>query len=263
VVSLLRAAGAVIMGKTVTTEFATRTPGKTRNPHDPAHTAGRLVERVGRGGRSEHGPAGARQPDHRLDDPARLVLRRVRSQADARADPAPRHVPAFAHARSRRPVRANDRGTSRSCLEELATHDERGSRLAPTRPRALSRPWPRGASARPHVRVRKSSLWDRVDTDAREAFAELVADLGDRVEEVELVTPTDEVLGWQRAIGGAEIAINLGREWDKGRDKLSPALRARIEHGREVRAMDYLAGPWPHSRAQREPTDVRAGYARS
>src|SRR4029453_9922607 len=40
VVSLLRAAGAVILGKTVTTEFATRTPGKTRNPHDPAHTPG-------------------------------------------------------------------------------------------------------------------------------------------------------------------------------------------------------------------------------
>src|SRR3989442_4497176 len=40
VVSLLRAAGAVIMGKTVTTEFATRTPGKTRNPHNSGHTPG-------------------------------------------------------------------------------------------------------------------------------------------------------------------------------------------------------------------------------
>jgi len=40
VVALLRAAGAIILGKTVTTEFATRTPGKTRNPHDPAHTPG-------------------------------------------------------------------------------------------------------------------------------------------------------------------------------------------------------------------------------
>src|SRR2546426_6989122 len=40
VVSLLRGAGAVIMGKTVTTEFATRHPGKTRNPHNPAHTPG-------------------------------------------------------------------------------------------------------------------------------------------------------------------------------------------------------------------------------
>src|SRR3989442_12925618 len=40
VVTMLRAAGAVIMGKTVTTEFATRTPGKTRNPHNAAHTPG-------------------------------------------------------------------------------------------------------------------------------------------------------------------------------------------------------------------------------
>ena len=40
VVSLLRAAGAVILGKTVTTEFATYAPGKTRNPHNPDHTPG-------------------------------------------------------------------------------------------------------------------------------------------------------------------------------------------------------------------------------
>src|SRR5262245_11398009 len=32
VVSLLRAAGAISMGQTVTTELATRTPGKPRNP---------------------------------------------------------------------------------------------------------------------------------------------------------------------------------------------------------------------------------------
>ncbi len=40
VTAMLRGAGAVILGKTVTTEFATRQPGKTRNPHDPAHTPG-------------------------------------------------------------------------------------------------------------------------------------------------------------------------------------------------------------------------------
>ncbi|HTO13534.1 MAG TPA: amidase, partial [Candidatus Binatia bacterium] len=40
VARMLRAAGAIVMGKTVTTEFATRAPGKTRNPHDPGHTPG-------------------------------------------------------------------------------------------------------------------------------------------------------------------------------------------------------------------------------
>ncbi|MBT4043999.1 MAG: amidase, partial [Rhodospirillaceae bacterium] len=39
-VGKLREAGAVIMGKTVTTEFAFMSPGKTANPHDPAHTPG-------------------------------------------------------------------------------------------------------------------------------------------------------------------------------------------------------------------------------
>ncbi|MEX0840731.1 MAG: amidase, partial [Xanthobacteraceae bacterium] len=39
-VARLRAAGAVIMGKTVTTEYAYFSPGKTRNPHDPARTPG-------------------------------------------------------------------------------------------------------------------------------------------------------------------------------------------------------------------------------
>src|SRR2546425_10249123 len=40
VVRVLRAAGAVILGKTVTTECAYFAPGKTRNPHNPEHTPG-------------------------------------------------------------------------------------------------------------------------------------------------------------------------------------------------------------------------------
>jgi Asp-tRNA(Asn)/Glu-tRNA(Gln) amidotransferase A subunit family amidase len=39
-VALLRMAGATILGKTVTTEFANRFPGATVNPHNPAHTPG-------------------------------------------------------------------------------------------------------------------------------------------------------------------------------------------------------------------------------
>jgi Asp-tRNA(Asn)/Glu-tRNA(Gln) amidotransferase A subunit family amidase len=39
-VAAIRNAGGVVMGKTVTTEFATSHPGRTRNPHDAAHTPG-------------------------------------------------------------------------------------------------------------------------------------------------------------------------------------------------------------------------------
>lgn len=40
VVASLRAAGAIVLGKTVTTELAFFGPGKTRNPHDPQRTPG-------------------------------------------------------------------------------------------------------------------------------------------------------------------------------------------------------------------------------
>ena len=39
-VAAVRAAGAIVLGKTVTTEFAYFQPGKTRNPHDLRHTPG-------------------------------------------------------------------------------------------------------------------------------------------------------------------------------------------------------------------------------
>jgi Asp-tRNA(Asn)/Glu-tRNA(Gln) amidotransferase A subunit family amidase len=126
-------------------------------------------------------------------------------------------------------------------LEQLVGYDERDP---DTRPRPRVR---YGAVAAeeppipPMLAFVKTSLWDRVDADAREAFAELVDHLGDRVEEVELLAASDETLEWHRLISEAEIAVNLRREWDRGRDRLSAALRARIERGRDVRAMDYLA----------------------
>jgi amidase len=38
--ALPKAAGGILLGKTVTTEFANRRPGPTANPHDPAFTPG-------------------------------------------------------------------------------------------------------------------------------------------------------------------------------------------------------------------------------
>src|SRR5881628_1645064 len=98
VVAMLRAAGAVIMGKTVTTEFAVRAPGKTRNPHNPAHTPGG----------SSSGSAAAVATGM---EPAGVVLRRLRPEADAWPRPAPRDVPALAHARPCRSARAHHRGS--------------------------------------------------------------------------------------------------------------------------------------------------------
>ena len=84
-VALLRAAGAVIMGKTTTTELAVYTPDQDAQPASSGAHAGRLVERLGGGGGRWDGAARHRLADQRLGRPAGRLLRRLRLQADARA----------------------------------------------------------------------------------------------------------------------------------------------------------------------------------
>jgi Asp-tRNA(Asn)/Glu-tRNA(Gln) amidotransferase A subunit family amidase len=86
----------------------------------------------------------------------------------------------------------------------------------------------------------KTPMWERADEDTREGFAEIFEHLGGQVEEVELFPSAAEAWQWHQTIMGAEMARNLEREWTKSRDLLSGQLRALIEHGREVRAADYL-----------------------
>jgi Asp-tRNA(Asn)/Glu-tRNA(Gln) amidotransferase A subunit family amidase len=239
VASRLRAAGAVIMGKTVTTEFATRAPGKTRNPHHPGHTpggsssgsaaavaAGMVPLALGsQTGGSTIRPA-AYCGVYGLKPTHGLIPRHGMFQLSRTLD----HVGLFA--RSVEDVAL--------LLEELVGHDERDP---DTRPRARIS-YHELAVAEPPLAPMfafvKTSLWDQVDADAREAFAELVASLGDRVEELELVTPAAETTAWHRTIMTAEVALNLHREWQTGRQHLSDSLRSTIEEGQNVRALDYL-----------------------
>ena len=59
------------------------------------------------------------------------------------------------------------------------------------------------------------------------------------MEEVELLPSAAEAWQGQRTIMDAEVAVNLDREWGRGREGLSPSLRAQIERGRTVTAFDY------------------------
>ena len=238
VVTRLRAAGAVIMGKTVTTEFATRTPGKTRNPHDPAHTPGGSssgsAAAVGASmvplalGSQTTGstirPAAycgvyALKPTHGL------ISRRGMFMLSRTLD----HVGLFARSVDDLALLAG----------ELAGHDEGDP---DTRPRARI-PFVEIAAEEPPLEPMfaflRTPLWDRTDPDSKAAFGELVEELGDRVEEIELLPSAAQVWEWHAAVGGAEIALNLRHEWETGRDRLSAALCERIERGRAVSALDY------------------------
>jgi Asp-tRNA(Asn)/Glu-tRNA(Gln) amidotransferase A subunit family amidase len=238
VVASLRAAGAVIMGKTVTTECAYFTPGKTRNPHNPEHTPGGSSSGSAASVGAQMVPlalgsqtAGsvirpgafcgvyAFKPTHGLI-PRSGVLQLSRTLD---------HIGLFA------------RSVEDLALlgEQLVGYDERDP---DTRPRARP-PLREVANEEPPIPPTlafiKTPHWERVDADAKEAYAELVDALGDRVEEVELFPSAREAWDWQRTIMEAEMAANLEPLWLAGKERLSDRLRALMERGRETRAIDY------------------------
>jgi Asp-tRNA(Asn)/Glu-tRNA(Gln) amidotransferase A subunit family amidase len=238
VVAMLRAAGAVMLGKTVTTECAYFAPGKTRNPHNPEHTPGGSssgsAAAVAAGmvplalGSQTNGstirPASfcgvyGYKPTHGLI-PRHGILELSRSLD---------HVGLFARSIDDIALLA----------EQLAGHDERDP---DTRPRARV-PFQKISSEEPPIdpllAFVKTPHWERVDAESKEAFSELLEALGDRVEEVELFPSAAEAWDWHKTIMETEMAANFEREWQSGRDKLSSQLRSLIERGREVRAIDY------------------------
>jgi Asp-tRNA(Asn)/Glu-tRNA(Gln) amidotransferase A subunit family amidase len=238
VVKMLRAAGAVMLGKTVTTECAYFSPGKTRNPHDLERTPGGSSSGSAAAVSAAMVPlALGSQTNGSTIRPAAfcgvygfkpthgLIPRSGILQLSRTLD----HVGLFARSIEDIALLA----------EELVGYDE----LDPdTRPRARQ-PFRDICLAQPPIEPTlafiKTPQWERMDAEAKEAFEELVEALGDRVEEVDLFPSAGEAWDWHKTIMDAEMAANLEREWTQGRDKLSPQLRALIERGREVRAVDY------------------------
>lgn len=237
-VAMLRAAGAVIMGKTVTTEFAAQAPGKTRNPHNPERTPG------GSSSGSAAAVAAGMVPLAVGSQTNGSVIRPAAFCGVLGFKPThgliPRHgMLTLSRTLDQVGVFARTIADLALLAGQLAGYDERDP---DTRPRARI-PFVEVAAEEPPLPPMfafvKTHHWGRAGEEMKEAFGELIEHLGDRVEEVELFPSAAEAWEWHRTIMEAEMAANLEREWKEGRDRLSGSLRAQLERGREVRAVDY------------------------
>jgi amidase len=83
-IALGRKAGALLLGKTVTTEFANQYPGKTRNPFDPTRTPGGSSSGSAAAVGDCMVPFGNRHPDDRLHNSSRFFLRYIRLSSHLR-----------------------------------------------------------------------------------------------------------------------------------------------------------------------------------
>lgn len=238
VVGLLRQAGAIIMGKTVTTELAVYSPGKTRNPHDTQRTPGG----------SSSGSAAAVA--------ARMVPLAVGTQTNgSMIRPASYcgvvgYKPTYG-AVSRRGVLAQSppldqvgvfaRSVTDAALlaQTLMVFDDRDPAMRPSAGKRLVDSAAADPPSAPRFAFVKTPVWDQAAADTRQAFAELCQRLGPQVEEVTLPGLFAHAVDRHRTIMEADLAKSFASEYDRGKNLLSSTLTQMIERGRQVPAVDY------------------------
>ncbi len=237
-VALLRRAGAVILGKTVTTELAVYAPGKTRNPAAPGHSPGG----------SSSGSAAAVA--------AGMVPLAVGSQTNGSTiRPAsycgvvgykPTHGLASLRGGLAQSTFLDTIGVFAGNVADAALigdvlmgFDDRSPAM-PRRARSnLSETAAAEAPVPPRLAFVRTPLWDRLEAGAAKAFEDFAGRFPGVVREAALPEWTAQGLDWHRTIHEADIARSLAALYERGRDRLSPMLRGMIERGQAHRAVAY------------------------
>ncbi len=229
-VAKLRQAGAVIMGKTVTAEFAFVTPGETTNPHDPDHTPGGSSSGSAAAVAAGHVPlALGSQTNGSVIRPASFCgivgLKPSRGMISR-------------HGVLRTSETLDQIGGFARTLEDIALLTDALTGYDAADEATYARPKPNfSEGSREEAPVEPSLAWlelpyyERLTDDARSGFAELREALGDLVEEVAYPDSLGDVIDHHQVIHEYEVRRNLADAYEKAPDQISPQLMEKIEHG--------------------------------
>jgi Asp-tRNA(Asn)/Glu-tRNA(Gln) amidotransferase A subunit family amidase len=239
IVARLRAAGAIILGKTVTTECAFMHPGKTRNPHNGAHTPG------GSSQGSAAAVAAGMVPLSIGTQTGGSVIRPASFCGIVGMKPSFGLIPRtgiLPQSPFLDTVGVFARSVEDCALlaEVLAGHD-------PADPATQAIPMPRmlsvaqsKAPVTPIFALLKPPGWDQADPQMTAAIEELAALLGDQCFEAPLPLLQD-VAAIRQRINFAQMAKCYYGLERRGRDQMSAKLLAAIDEGKSVLARDYIA----------------------
>jgi Asp-tRNA(Asn)/Glu-tRNA(Gln) amidotransferase A subunit family amidase len=240
VVTRLKAAGAVIMGKTVTTELAFLAPGKTRNPHNHAHTPG------GSSSGSAAAVAAGMVPLAVGTQTGGSIIRPAAFCGITGFKPSFGAI-ARTGVLSQSPfldtmgVFARSPEGAAMLADALYGYDDGDpfSELGPN-PRLLAT-----ASAPPPLKPVFAFIrppgWDRADEEMQAAIGELAEALGADCFEVSLPEAFQQAEAQRRIINFAEMAKCYYGYETRGRELLAAETIDGIEQGKAVLARDYIA----------------------
>jgi len=224
IVTRLRNAGAIILGKTVTTELATYAPGKTRNPHHPEHTPGG----------SSSGSAAAVA--------AGMVPLAVGSQTNGSTIRPAAFCGVYGYKPTSGLIPRDGVLRQSQSLDQIGVFARSVEDAALLAAQLMEQPMDFSveiAAVPPRLAFVKTPRWEDTTDDTRAAFARLIAGLGNHVTEVAMPAAAEPAWGWHRTVMETEIAENFEAEWREGKDRLSASLRGQIERGRATIPADY------------------------
>ncbi|SEO78531.1 Amidase [Salinihabitans flavidus] len=245
VVGRLKQAGAVILGKTVTTELAFMQAGETRNPHDPAHTPG------GSSSGSAAAVADGQVPLAIGTQTGGSVIRPASFcgvtgfKASFGAIPR-RGVLMQSPTLDTLGVFARTPLDAALIADTLFGFDPADKATAPRPAPHLLEVARNEPPITPTFALIKPPGWKDADPQLHAAFAELAGALGDQVFEAELPSAFDQAAEVRARINFAEMARYYYRYARDGMDRLGPRTREALETGAGIVARDYLAAlDWP------------------
>lgn len=239
VVARLRAAGAIILGKTVTTEYAYYHPGKTRNPHDTERTPG------GSSSGSAAAVAAGMAPAAIGSQTNGSVIRPAAFCGVVGFKPTHGLIPrsgALLLSRALDHVGVFARSVVDAALiaDVLAGYDDEDPDTRPIAAPQLAATAAGEPPLPPRLAFVKGPAWRAAEPVLDEAFAELVSALGELVEPLDLGTSFDRGIDFHGIVMATDMAHNFRRDIDKGGELLSAQLRDLLMRGQKYSAIDYL-----------------------
>jgi Asp-tRNA(Asn)/Glu-tRNA(Gln) amidotransferase A subunit family amidase len=228
-VALLRRAGAVILGKTVTCEFAGMAPGETTNPHNAAYTPGG----------SSSGSAAA------VAD--RMVAAALGTQTGGSVLRPSSYCGIFGFKPTYNTFNKMGVWPAAESIDTIGLHARSIDDLALlTDVLRMKVPEPlRPFGAAPRVGLCRTEIWDTAQPETKAAVEEAAAALGKAGAKLREVVLPEAFKGMHAVARGTinfvERAACMAFLWDRRRDELSPQMQRYVENGQKTSREEYIA----------------------
>ncbi len=246
-VAMTRRAGGIVLGKTVTTEFASSVPRGTRNPHNLAHTPG------GSSSGSVAGVAAGMMPLAFGSQTAGSVIRPAAFCGVAGFKPSFRLIPTVG-------MKAFSWHLDTAGLFAASVADVAFAAAAVT---GRDLRVDGAASAAPRIALVRTHLWDEASVPmqrALETAARIAEGAGAKLSDVTLPPIVEQAYAAQVLIQDYEAYRALAFEYDRHRNEIGESLRQQLEGGASISTEDYDAARRATTRARQALADIMAEH---